>query len=50
MTLLMSAGMVQPDGGADSQKKLASLAQTARAARAVREQAPSPAKTPVTQP
>ncbi len=34
MTLLISAGMVQPDG--DAQKKLASMAATARAARAVK--------------
>lgn len=34
MTLLMSAGMVQPS--ADGQKKFATLAETARAARAVR--------------
>jgi uncharacterized membrane protein len=34
MTLLMSAGMVQPNGNA--QKKFAALAETARAARAVR--------------
>ncbi|MBI2717038.1 MAG: DUF502 domain-containing protein [Rhizobiales bacterium] len=34
MTLLISAGMVQPDG--DAQKKLASLAATARAAQAVK--------------
>src|SRR5262245_64899733 len=34
MTLLMSAGMVQPGGGADQQKKLAALAETARLARA----------------
>ncbi|HTQ83000.1 MAG TPA: DUF502 domain-containing protein [Pseudolabrys sp.] len=34
MTLIMSAGMVQPDG--DAQKKLAALASTARAAQAVR--------------
>jgi uncharacterized membrane protein len=34
MTLLMSAGMVQPGGsGADQQKKLAALAETARLAR-----------------
>ena len=38
--LLMSAGMIQPGGGgADQQKKLAALADTARAARAVRENA-----------
>jgi uncharacterized membrane protein len=34
MTLLISAGMVQPDG--DAQKKLAALAATARAAQAVK--------------
>jgi hypothetical protein len=32
MTLLISAGMVQPD--AESQRKLAALAETAKAARA----------------
>jgi uncharacterized membrane protein len=37
--LLMSAGMIQPGGGADQQKKLAALAETARAARGVRENA-----------
>ena len=37
MTLLISAGMVQPDG--DAQKKLASLAATAKAAQAAREKA-----------
>src|SRR6185312_4784158 len=35
MTLLISAGMIQPGGGADAQKKLAALAQTARAAQAM---------------
>jgi uncharacterized membrane protein len=35
MTLLISAGMVQPDG--DAQKKLAALAGTARAAQALRK-------------
>jgi uncharacterized membrane protein len=35
--LLMSAGMIQPGGGADQQKKLAALAETARAARSIRE-------------
>src|SRR6476620_2725515 len=35
--LLMSAGMIQPGGGADQQKKLAALAETARAARGIRE-------------
>lgn len=37
--LLMSAGMIQPGGGTDQQKKLAALAETARAGRAVREKA-----------
>lgn len=37
MTLLISAGMIQPGGGgADQQKKLAALAQTARAAQVMR--------------
>jgi hypothetical protein len=35
MTLLISAGMVQP--GADAQKKLATLAATARTAQAARK-------------
>ena len=36
MTLLMSAGMVQPGGSiADQQKRLAALAETARATPAV---------------
>src|SRR6476660_2264211 len=35
--LLMSAGMIQPGGGAEQQKKLAALAETAKIARAVRE-------------
>jgi uncharacterized membrane protein len=43
MTLLMSAGMVQPGGGGDPQKKLAALAETARVARAAQ---PSPATAP----
>ncbi len=33
MTLLMSAGMAQPNGGEQQQKKLAALAETARIAR-----------------
>ena len=38
--LLMSAGMIQPGGGgAEQQKKLAALAETAQVARAVRENA-----------
>jgi uncharacterized membrane protein len=45
MALLMSAGMVQPNG--DSQKKLASLAETARVARVVR---PAAAPAPVSPP
>jgi uncharacterized membrane protein len=37
--LLMSAGMIQPGGGPEQQKKLATMAETARAARIVRESA-----------
>ena len=37
--LLMSAGMIQPGGGADQNRKLAALAETARAARGIRENA-----------
>jgi uncharacterized membrane protein len=37
--LLMSAGMIQPGGGAEQQKKLAALAETAKVARTVRENA-----------
>src|SRR3954462_8862220 len=37
--LLMSAGMIQPGGGPDQQKKLAAIAETARVSRAVREKA-----------
>jgi uncharacterized membrane protein len=37
--LLMSAGMIQPGGTAEQQKKLAAIAETARAARIVRESA-----------
>jgi uncharacterized membrane protein len=40
MTLLMSAGMVQPNGGADQQKRLAAMAQTARLAAQARTAAP----------
>jgi uncharacterized membrane protein len=36
MTLLISAGMVQPDGGEEAQKKLAALATTARAAQSAK--------------
>src|SRR5438552_18010060 len=35
--LLMSAGMIQPGGNGEQQRKLAALAETARAARGVRE-------------
>jgi uncharacterized membrane protein len=35
MTLIMSAGMVQPGGSTEQHKRLAALAETARAARAV---------------
>ncbi|MEA2930362.1 MAG: hypothetical protein QOG38_2790 [Hyphomicrobiales bacterium] len=37
--LLMSAGMIQPGGGGDQQKRLAALAEQARAARTVRQNA-----------
>jgi uncharacterized membrane protein len=37
MTLLISAGMVQPDKNKDSQKKLATLAASAKAAQAARK-------------
>jgi uncharacterized membrane protein len=40
MTLLVSAGIIQP--GADPQKRLADLAQTARAAQTARKTTPSP--------
>jgi uncharacterized membrane protein len=33
--LLMSAGMIQPGGGPDTQRKLAALAEAARAARGI---------------
>jgi len=36
MTLLMSAGMAQPGGNGDPQKRLAAMAETARAAQATR--------------
>jgi uncharacterized membrane protein len=42
MSLLVSAGIIQP--GSDPQGQLAALAQTARAAQAARERAPSPAE------
>lgn len=34
--LIMSAGLIQPNGGSDTQKKLSALAETARLARAAR--------------
>jgi uncharacterized membrane protein len=40
MTLLMSAGMVQPGGGSDQQRRLAAMAQTARLAAQARAAAP----------
>ena len=43
MQLLMSAGIIQP-GGDDAQKRLATLAETARAAQAVRIAEPTAAK------
>lgn len=44
MTLIMSAGMVQPGGTAPAQEKLAVLAQTARTAQAARQAEAAPAK------
>jgi uncharacterized membrane protein len=41
MTLIMSAGMVQPGGDTQAQSKLAVLAQTARAAQAARQSPPT---------
>jgi uncharacterized membrane protein len=37
--LIMTAGLIQPNGGPDTQKKLAAMAETARAAQAVRKAA-----------
>jgi uncharacterized membrane protein len=37
MTLLISAGMVQPDSGEGAQKNLSALAATARAVQAARK-------------
>jgi uncharacterized membrane protein len=39
MTVIMSAGIVQPGGDAQDQEKLAALAQTARAAQVARQHA-----------
>ena len=41
MTLLMSAGMVQPGGSAEQQKRLAALAETARVASAAQTSRPA---------
>jgi uncharacterized membrane protein len=41
MTLIMSAGMVQPGGDTHTQHKFAALAQTARAAQAARQSPPT---------
>jgi len=41
MTLIMSAGIVQPGADAQSQSRLAALAETARAARIVRQTEPT---------
>jgi uncharacterized membrane protein len=41
MTLIMSAGMVQPGGEPQTQTKLAALAETARAAQAARKAEPT---------
>jgi uncharacterized membrane protein len=44
MQLLMSAGIIQPGGDADDQKRLAALADTARIAQVARTAAPTAAK------
>jgi uncharacterized membrane protein len=44
MTLIMSAGMVQPGGDTQAQGKLAALAQSARAAQAARKAEPTAAE------
>jgi uncharacterized membrane protein len=44
MTVIMSAGIVQPGGDAHDQEKLAALAQTARAAQVARQHAPTAAE------
>ena len=38
--LIMTAGLIQPNGGADTQKKLQAMADTARAAQALRKTEP----------
>jgi uncharacterized membrane protein len=35
--LIMTAGLIQPNGGPDTQKKLQAMADTARAAKAMRK-------------
>jgi uncharacterized membrane protein len=42
--LIMTAGLIQPNGGPDQQKKLSAMAEAAKAARALRE-SPVPATT-----
>jgi len=44
MQLIMSAGIIQPGGGTDAQKRLAAFAETARAAQAARAADHLPAK------
>jgi uncharacterized membrane protein len=44
MTVIMSAGIVQPGGEPQTQAKLAALAETARAAQAARRREPTTAK------
>jgi uncharacterized membrane protein len=44
MTLIMSAGIVQPGADAQTQDKLAALAETARAAQAARKPVPTAVK------
>jgi hypothetical protein len=42
MTLLISAGIIQPGAGPEAQGKLAALAETARAAQTARAAEPPP--------
>ena len=39
--LIMTAGLIQPNGGGDTQKKLSAMAETARVAQAVRKAEPA---------
>src|ERR1700756_4796050 len=39
--LIMTAGLIQPNGGTDTQKKLSAMAETARTANALRETEPA---------